>query len=80
MGSIQVWFPDSGPANIRRAFVSLGRLAPSPFSVYGGSEPSTDASIARFDLLLASEAYPSQAASSRPYFLTLWYLGSGSCC
>jgi hypothetical protein len=44
-GSIQVWFPESHPANIRRAFVSLGRLAQSPFSVYGGSEPSTDASI-----------------------------------
>lgn len=54
-GSIQVWFPESHPANIRRAFVSLGRLAQSPFSVYGGSEPSTDASIAMFDLLLASE-------------------------
>ncbi len=30
-------------------------LAQSPLSVYGGSEPSTDASIAMFHLLLASE-------------------------
>jgi hypothetical protein len=30
-----------------------------------------------FDLLLASEAYRGQAADSRPYFLTLWHLGSG---
>ncbi len=54
-GSVHVFFPKSHPANIRRASVSLDRLAQSPYSSYYGETPSTAADISRFEMLLAIE-------------------------
>ncbi|MCF6355113.1 MAG: hypothetical protein L3J26_08445 [Candidatus Polarisedimenticolaceae bacterium] len=54
-GSVQIFFPKSHPANIRRASRSLGRLAQSPYSFYYNEPPSTDSDIAMFELLLTQE-------------------------
>jgi hypothetical protein len=54
-GSIQVFFPKTHPANIRRAANSLNRLADSPFSVYHGERPGTADDIARMENLIFQE-------------------------
>lgn len=54
-GSVHVFFPKSHPANIRRASVSLGNLAQSPYSLYYGDRPSTDTDIAMFEMMLDME-------------------------
>jgi hypothetical protein len=53
-GSIKVFFPKSHPANIRRASVSLKRLAQSPYSLYQGGS-STDQKIMIFEMFLDME-------------------------
>jgi hypothetical protein len=54
-GSVQVWFPETHPANIRRAAVSLARLAQSPYSISGGGTSGSQSSMAMFELLLQTE-------------------------
>lgn len=54
-GSVQVFFPETHPANIRRAHDSLKRLEQSPYSV-ARFQPSTSAAkIAMFELFVQAE-------------------------
>lgn len=54
-GSISAFFPESHPANVRRAARSLDRLTQSPYSVDAGSPPAPDPQIAMLETVLAME-------------------------
>jgi hypothetical protein len=54
-GSIRVFFPESHPANVRRASQSLNRLAQSPYSVDAGSPQAPDVQMALLDMVIAAE-------------------------
>jgi hypothetical protein len=64
-GSIQVFFPKTHPANIRRAAVSLNKLAYSPHSIYRGTPPSTANDIALMENLISLECANLKARQGR---------------
>ena len=54
-GSVRVFFPETHPAHVQRAARSLSRLADSPRSVYAGSRPGVEGSVAMLEQMLDEE-------------------------